>query len=274
MRHLLGYIKEGFRGAAKQSFLLTVLFMYQLVWGIVLYRLISSVVIPLLHRFPGDALAQGGVHLFLAESQFRLLKTDITHPYLWLLLVILLLRMAFTPLLNAGVYFSLHHTEYNAGYRFARGVKELAGPFLLYYTFQMLLSVAPLYWLVPKAKQLFLHSISYEHMLLQLAPYLVGFGMYVYLIELIFTYVLIAKTTDNRPVKSAPFLVRCCLPVAAVTAVMLLLTGLLSLVVAAASLIWAGFLALVLYQAYRFCKVFCDLWLLSSQYRIWVAKAR
>jgi hypothetical protein len=274
MRHLLEYIKEGFRGAVRQSFLLSVLFVYQLVWGIVLYKLISSVVLPLLHRYPGDSLDQGGVHLFLAESQFRLLKTDVTHPYLWLLLAILLMRMAFTPLLNAGVYFSLHHTEYNAGYRFARGIKELAAPFLLYYIVQMLLTAAPLYWIAPKVKQLFLHSVSYENMMLQLAPYLIGYWVYVYLIELIFTYVMIGKTTDNRPAKSAPFLVRYCLPVATMTLAMLLLTGLLSLVVAAASLIWAGFLALVLYQAYRFCKVFCDLWLLSSQYRIWMAKVR
>lgn len=271
---MTGYLKKGWSTTLRQPFVLVVVFLYHFLWGFILYQYISSVVVPLLHRYPGDALPKAAVHLFLAESQFRILKTDLTHPYLWLLLGLFLLRMAMTPLINAGIYFSLHHTQYNAGYRFFKGVRQLGGAFLLYYIARMLLTFAPLYWLVPIAKNIVVHTYAYDELALRLLPYLAGCLVYGYLVNLCFTYMQIAKTTDENPLKSLLFVVRHSVTIAFVTVILLLLSGLITALAVTASLIWAGLLSLILFQLYRFVSIFCKIWTVSSQYQVWMCNIR
>ncbi|WJH35770.1 hypothetical protein N6H14_07520 [Paenibacillus sp. CC-CFT747] len=145
---MIGYIKEGWKEAARQPFLLVLLFVYRLVWGIVLYRMVQSVVVPLMHRYAGG-ISKSQVQLFLAEGEFQLTKTDLSHSYLWMLLAVMLARMFVTPLLNAGVYYSLSHPHLNMGYRFFKGIRELGRSFFLLYLVQMLLTAAPAYFLLP-----------------------------------------------------------------------------------------------------------------------------
>ncbi|MDF2649748.1 MAG: hypothetical protein K0Q73_5553, partial [Paenibacillus sp.] len=47
------YIKSGFRAALRQPFATIVLFLYQMGWGILLYKLVQGVLVPLMHRYPG-----------------------------------------------------------------------------------------------------------------------------------------------------------------------------------------------------------------------------
>jgi hypothetical protein len=266
---MVGYVKKGFGTALRQPFALLVLFLYQFVWGFALYRYVSSVVVPLMQRYPGGAHSDMAALLFLAEGQFRLAKTDLIQPYLLTLLGLFLARMAMTPILNAGVYFSLHHTEYNAGYRFVQGIRCLSGPFLIYYALRILLTLAPLYWLIPLARNVYLTATGYDQIALRLLPYAAAYLVYGYLVHLCFTYVQLAKTTDGKPLKSMPFLIRRSLRIAAVALAMVVVSGLVTFIAVAASLIWAGFLALVLYQFYRFAHAFCQIWTLSAHYQVW-----
>ncbi|WP_052487604.1 hypothetical protein [Gordoniibacillus kamchatkensis] len=171
---MMNWIREGLRSAFRQPFAIVTLFVYELLWGFFLYRYIQSIVTPLLHRYPGSSLPGGASHLFLAEGQFRLTKTDLLIPYMWTLAVLLIVRMTVTPLLNAAVYYSLHRTDLNAGYRFFRGIKQLGGHYLLYYVLLIAFTAAPLPWLIGKASELYGKHFLTGKLIAALLPYAGG----------------------------------------------------------------------------------------------------
>lgn len=263
---MLHYLKDGFRTTVSQYFLLIVLWLYQFVWGLMLLLFVKSIVVPLMHRYPGGHLPSTATHLFLAEGEFQLVKTNISHPYLWTLCALILIRMALTPMINAGIFYSIHNTHLNAGYRFFRGVKELSGPFSLYYVLQMAFTALPLYWLIPIAKQAIHAFTSYEQLLSQLAPWIVGMFAYGYMIHLIFLYIMIGRTTQAPTLDTIGVLIRR-FPVALVLASLLLLfSGLLTALTLTATLWWAGISALILHQAFHVLKMLFKLWAVSTQY--------
>jgi hypothetical protein len=267
------YIKQGWRLAWKQPFLFIVLFLYQWAWGVVLYRFVRQIIEPVLHRYPGGSLSGASVTLFYAESEFRLLKTDLSFSYLWWLCALLLLRMLLTPVLKAGILFSLHQTNLNSGYRFFLGMKKLSKAFIGYYIIQIGLTLLPLYWLLPFAAVKFKEAVSYTELLWELLPYTIGMLGYGCILHLLCLYVMLQRTTGERWGRFWSPLLRSIVPMAAVTITILLIGGLASSLATGASFYWAGVTALIIYQLYHFIKIFLNLWLTSSQYQLWMAKA-
>lgn len=266
---MIQMVKTGLNGAFRQPFALAGLFVYELLWGFFMYRYIQSIVSPLMHRFPGAELPSSATHLFLAEGQFRLIKTDLLAPYLWTLAGLLALRMLVTPLLNAAVYFSLHRTDLNAGYRFFKGMKSLAGSYSLYYVILIALSAAPLPWIFGKAHDLFDKHYLSEKLLTGLLPYAAGYLVYLFLLHLLFMYVQFGKAAGIRLLPTllcwAGNLHR------AVAVALLLGLGMLLLTAVAltVSYIWAGLTALIIYQLFPLVRIFVRLWSISSQYQLW-----
>ena len=121
---MLNRLKAGWKTAQRHPWIITMLFLYQFVWGFFLYRFVQSVVLPLLYRYPGE-VSPGAAQVFLVEGQFRLLKTDVTHFPLGVLLAIIIIRMILTPLFNAGIYYSIHHDEDKQIRPFITGVRTL-----------------------------------------------------------------------------------------------------------------------------------------------------
>lgn len=265
-------MKEGWTLVRRQPFLLLALFLYQFVWGFVLYRFVQSVVEPLLHRYPGGALPTSSVHLFLAESEFRLFKTDLAYPTLWWLLGFLTLRMLLSPVLDAGIYYSLHHPELNGGYRFFRGIRQLGKPFAGYYGIRMVLTLLPLYWLAPALLELFRRSPRYEDAVLAMLPYLAAFLAYGVLIHLLFVMMMLHRTVGGRWTQFWLPSLRCALPMTAISAAVWLIASAVGAMFLSASFIWAGLLALLLNQLYPFVRIWFNLWAVASQYQLWLAK--
>jgi hypothetical protein len=214
-------------------------------------------------------LSQEAVQLFWAESQFQLTKTDLLHPYLWTGLIILGARMLLTPLINAGLYFSLHHTSLNSGYRFFHGIRRLALPFLGLYALQMLIMLAPLYWVVPAVTDVFLTRFSYQSIALFLLPIVSAYLIYGYLVHLCFMYVQFSKAGGSSSWSGLFAMARSFLPALGVAATLLAISFAVTATVMTVSMIWAGFVALLLYQAYRLIHTFCKVWSIAAQYRIW-----
>jgi hypothetical protein len=266
---MLHYWKKGFKTATKQSFALLVLWLYHFAGGFALLAFVKSIVVPLMHRYPGGNLPETASHLFLAEGQFRLMKTDISHPYLWALLAIAAARMLLTPLLNAGVYYSLLNPHLNSGYRFIQGIRRLSGPFLGYYVLQLLLTLAPLYWLYPIARDAFTHQKDYMSLATVLLPWLAGYAAYVSFVRLVFVYVQLGRTAEAKLGRTLWLFVRK-LPIIAVLAIgLIVLSGLATTAVVSASLIWAGISALILQQLYHLVSLLFKLWSISTQYHFY-----
>lgn len=266
------YIKSGFRAALRQPFATIVLFLYQMGWGILLYKLVQGVLVPLMHRYPGGEQPRQALQLFLAEGQFQLVKTDLSHSYLWWLAALLVVRMLLTPMLNSGVYYSLTHSQQNAGYRFFLGIKELMLPFLIAYVVRISLSLLPLIWLFPKAQKQFAHTTSYEQAALQLLPWFLGLLVYGFLLHLLFMYVQFAIAAKLGILSTVITFVRSLLPIIGLALILLLASGLLAGVTVTATYIWAGLVALIIYQLFPLFHIFFQMWAITSQYQLLSAK--
>lgn len=270
---MIRYVKEGWTSAWRQPFVLLTMFVYRFAWGFALYSLSRSIVLPLLHRYPGQSISETQVQLFYAEGQFQLLKTNVADNYLWLLLGLLLARMALSPLLNAAVYYSVTRPEENAGYRFFKGIKKLALPFIGYYALRMALTLAPLPLLLPRIKSVLAKSISYQAMGMELLPYLIGALLYGALLHLAFVYIQLGRAEERPMGVSIGIWFRAFLTMLGVALIVFLTAILVSGIVVFASLMWAGLWALIFYQCYRFMQTMFDLWGITSQHRLYVEKS-
>lgn len=271
---MLRYIKEGFRTTYTHTFLLLVLWLYHFTCGFLLLMLVKSVVVPLMHRYPGGHLPSASSQLFLAESQFRLMKTDISYTYLWLLLALIAVRMAITPLLNAGVYFSLHNPQMNSGYRFFQGIKRLGRPFFGYYIVQMLLSLAPLYWLIPFAGNAFMQMRDYSSLALALLPWIGGYTVYCWLLRLAFMFIQLGKTAEATIWGSIVLFLRKFPVIATLALILLGLSGVVTVAALSASLLWAGLSAVLLQQLFHLAQMLFKLWTISTQYHVYAEHAK
>ncbi|MBE1443558.1 hypothetical protein [Paenibacillus sp. OAS669] len=270
---MLNLIKKGLGLAWNQPFTVCTLFIYNLLWGLGLFEWIHSIVFPLLRRYPGKEQAREAVQLFWIEGQFQLTKTDLVQPYLLWGLGLLLARMLLTPVLNAGVYYSLKHTELNAGYRFVQGIRELTLPFFGYYLAQMALQLGPLYWLIPKAAQLYSKQATLYAAAQELLPWLGAYLAYMFILQTLFMYLQFGKVCGKSSLFSVSLLLRNVLPALLIAVTVTLIGLLITAAVVTSTMIWAGFLALLGFQAYRFIHMFCKMWEITAQYALWSAKS-
>ncbi|GFZ96824.1 hypothetical protein GCM10008018_49010 [Paenibacillus marchantiophytorum] len=269
---MTSYLKSGLRAAFAQPFATIILFVYQMGWSILLYKLVQGVLVPLMHRFPGGQQPKEALQVFLAESQFQLMKTDLSHSYLWWLGALLALRMLLTPVLSSGVYYSLTHSEQNAGYRFFRGIKVLTLPFLLAYITRIALTLLPLIWLLPKAQTTLAHSTSYEQAALQLLPWFIGMLVYGFLFHLLFMYVQFALAGHLGVLSTVITFIRYSFPIVGLALLLLLSSGLLAGLTITATYLWAGLVALIIYQLFPLFHIFLQIWAITSQFKLLSAK--
>lgn len=266
-------LKNGFVQAWGQPFSVCLLFIYNLLWGVLVYAIIRSIVVPLLHRYPGPEIPRDAVQLFWLEGQFQIMKTDLIYPYLWWGLALLLVRLLFTPLLSAGVYYSLEHMELNAGYRFMRGIRKLAASFTLLYAIQIVMVLVPLYLLTPKLMEAYGTHHSLTAIAWQMSPWAGGYLAYLFLLQTMFMYMQFGLASGRSPVWSLRLLIRNLLPVLLLAVITLVFTFAITAMVMASAMLWAGFAALVGIQAYRLLQVFGKMWMITSQHALWNAKS-
>lgn len=261
-------MKYGLSVVGRRSLLVIILFLYEMLWGFILYRYVKSVIIPLLYRYPGEEIQQWSA-LFWIEGEFRLMKTDMANGYVITLLLILLVRMALTPLINAGLFHAIHHSSDDQWRSFLRGMRALAGKFSFLYVIQMVLTFLPLYWLLPPIIEATQRGVLDPTIWTNASAALIGFILYAALIRLCFMYMQFAAVAGKR--WSSAFLIwlKAILPVIGVSLCIVLITVVLQGILAASSIFWAGLTAVIIYQASPLIRVLCQVWEISSQHELW-----
>ncbi|WP_058300961.1 hypothetical protein [Gorillibacterium timonense] len=269
---MFGILKKGWSSAWSQPFVLAVLFLYRFAWAFALFRIAKSHVVPLLARYPDSGGPSGGAQLFLMEAQFRLAKTDLAAEYVGGLLLLLGIRMLITPLLNAGIFYSLTHTQLNTGYRFFKGLKRLGPAFTLYYAARMALTLLPLLWIYPHVRSLNeLYSLASNPNKLLL--YALVYAAYGYLIHLLFLHLQFGHTERQPFLRTLIRSLSSALPVLGTALLLITLSVLLSAGVLAAALWDAGLWTFLLYQGYTFVRTFLSLWGITSQHQVFRMKS-
>ncbi|MFD2614549.1 hypothetical protein [Paenibacillus gansuensis] len=267
------WVKQGWSSMLRQFSSVLLLFVYQLIWGLLLYRFIESIVYPLLRRYPGNSMQEQAVQLFFIEGQFQLTRTDISHRYLAILAALVLLRLVVSPLIQAGICHCIHQAGSKEKRVFLTGVKTYGVFFVLLYWLQLTLTLLPAYWILPRTADIYNTNVNWQPMLMELSPLALLWILYAFLLHLLFLSVQIGKVSGRPAFHSLGVGLRSILPFSGVASVLLLASGAVFLVTAAVSLIWAGLLALILHQIHYLIRTMFKVWGITSQYHLWRFKS-
>lgn len=261
-------MKYGLTVVGRRSLLVIILFLYEMLWGFILYRYVKSVILPMLHRYPGEEV-QSWSALFWIEGEFRLMKTDMANEYILTLMIILFVRMALTPLINAGLFHAIHHASDDQWRSFLKGIRSLAGKFSFLYLTQMVITFLPLYWLLPPVIEAAQTGVLNPTIWSSAGASLIGFILYAAIVRLCFMYIQFAAVAGNR--WSSAFLIwlKAILPVIGISLCIVLITIVLQGILAASSIFWAGLTAVIIYQASPLIRVIFQVWEISSQHELW-----
>lgn len=258
---------QGWRLAFKHMNLVIMLFLYQLLWGFLVYRTIDDIVAPLLRRFPAAAPNEQAVQSFLAEAQFQLFKTELIKPYLWMLGGLFLARMLISPLFNAGLFHSLHQQHIDGGgTRVLRGIRESWKPIMLLYWMSTLLILAPAWWLLPQWTDALKSSGLSPTLLTAIAPGAAIWILWGAFIHLLFLSMQFGAASGEGILGALWTSIRRFLPYAAISILMWGIVALLGIAITSMSMIWAGLFALIVHQGYPLIQTLLRVWTLASQY--------
>lgn len=263
------HLKQGWWLTGQHFFIVIVLFLYELLWGFFLYRTIDSIITPLLQRYPGAEGGEDAVRLFLTEAQFQLMKTDLIHPYLWLFASLLAGRMLITPLVNAGLFYSLHASESEGGTRFLAGIRAAWKPVTLLYFLEVALTIVPGIWLVPRLYHALIGSDTLAELSASALPLAGGWFAGAVLLHLLFLAMQFGAVSGKGALGGLGDALKKLLPFAGVSLFMWAIGLALSLTAASVSMLWAGLLALILHQGFHFVRTIMKVWTVATQYAAW-----
>ncbi|THF81744.1 hypothetical protein [Cohnella fermenti] len=263
------FLSQGWALTLRHKYVLVVLFLYRLLWGYFLYRFVDSIVSPVLARYPDDHPNPYAVRLFFVEAQFRLFKTDVSYEPLALLGGMFLLRMIATPLINAGLFYSFRHSEDGRGTSVLKGIRRSWKGVTALYWAESALTLAPLAWLVPFAYSCYIKEPNMTVWLRDLLPVALCWFAWGFAVHLLFQFMQFSSATGGPILQG---LLRACKQAIPLLLVSLSLIGaglLASAVVTTAALLWTGFAAIALHQAFQFVRSLLSLWISASQFEVW-----
>lgn len=268
--NMKSYASQGWTSVKDQLYVIILLFLYRLLWGYCLYRLIKSAVVPLLMRFPDPAPNELSRLLFFYEGEISLSLDSTVHTYGWLMIGLLLIRMLLTPLIQAGIFYNLHQeARGERGLFFFAGIRKWWKTVSLFYVAELVLTFAPAYWLVPKMLPVLVSAIQEPGLLLRVLPYAAGWFLYAYFIRLFLLYMQFGRTGNVSMIES----ILTCLKRLGTACLLSVTIGglafLITLLLSSASFYWAGLLALIIQQASYFLHGLFRIWLISAQYHLW-----
>lgn len=263
------FIRQGWDMTRRHKYVLVVLFLYRLLWGFFLYRFIDSVVTPVLARYPDDHPSSNAVHMFWIEAQFRLLKTDILNDILWMLAGMFLIRMVLTPLLNAGLFYSFRHSDDSQGTRVLTGIRRAWKPVAGLYWLENVAILLPLVWLLPHAKTRLFADPSLTDWGRALLPLVLAWIVWSFAAHLAFQFMQFSAASGDSVLGGLLRAGRRALPLFAVTLTIVGIGLAASLAATTVSLLWTGFAAVALHQAYQLIRSLLTLWTAASQFELW-----
>lgn len=264
-------IRQGWTTTKRHKYALVALFLYRLLWGFFLYRLIDSIVAPVLERFPDPhPLGAAAKQIFAIEAQFRLLKTDLADRTLLLFGGMLLLRMLLTPILNAGLYYSFGHDDDGGGTHVLRGIREAWKKVTLLYAAEKLIALLPAVWIVPFGRSAYMAEPNVQAWIGQMLPYAAGWALWMMIVHLPFLFMQFSAAGGASLWQGAAHALRRLFPLLAVTLLLPLLSLLGAAAVSAASFLWTGLAIIVLNQSFHFIRTLLSLWTAACQHRLWL----
>ncbi|MGG6312912.1 hypothetical protein [Paenibacillus macerans] len=273
----MSYVRQGWRALKTQFPSVIILFLYQLLWGLFLYRLVDTAVTALLERYPDPPPTQLSRILFLLEGQINLWSNPDIRLYFWLLAGMTLLRMAFTPLIQAGILYGLVPEDARGqGLPIFRGMKEFGKPVVLFYLLELLLILVPAVWIVPKLLSLWPGLLGAGNLTAWLTGigFLLGWSVYGWLIRQCLLFAQFGYLFKAGMGSSLLLCLRHLLQGIGISLILGAFGILIFLLFGTVSWIWTGMLALILQQTYPLFRSTFKIWRVTSQFQLWQMKTQ
>lgn len=252
---------------SRQHFpLILFLFVYRFIVGFVLYRFIDNIVVPILKRYPSGAPIEHAQQIFVTEAQFQLTKTNIIMPYVWTLLIIIAIRMLITPFIHSGLFHSTQRQIQQVnGTRFREGVKIYWKKISIIYWIGTILMIAPAIWLVPILIQKLTSATTIGQLISLAAPWLLGWGAFAIAIHVLSIAFQIGMVTNHKFLPTTQKTVLSFLPFLLLSLLLWCIGIGVNSLFSTATLVWAGFAAVVLHQVSQFITTWIKVWILTAQ---------
>lgn len=268
----MSFIRSGWVSAKKQLPIAILLFLYQLTWGVFLYKIIQSAIIPVLRRYPDPGPGELSRLLFLIEGQLGLAGSRELRLYAGLLGAMVLIRLLVTPLIRSGIYHGLleEREQDGVGWLFFEGIRKRWKQVGLFYLLELLLSLAPAYWVLPKLANRSSQLLNGDHQtLLYFGTLALAWAVWIYIVKKCLEYTLLGWLSGAGPFASLIWCLRRFLKVTGISILLGCLSLLAFVLFTTGSWVWTGLLGLVLHQIYPFFSSFLGIWQTASQYHLW-----
>lgn len=262
------YMSHGLSWVKEHIYIAVILFLYQLLWGFFVYRFIDGTVLPVLQRYPDPAPTEMTARLFLAESQFHLMKTNDYLPFLWTLAAFILIRLLLTPFIRAGVFYSMARQS-GSGLAFFEGIKLIWKPMLLLYWLETVLIALPAYWFIPHAVRQFADRPTLAAVMTDIVPYAALWLLGAWVVRQLFLSMQFGAASELSILHALLQGIRRMAPLLGLSAIFAGIALLSGLLFTAAAMLWTGLTALILQQAFPAVRTLLQLWGLSSRYSVW-----
>ncbi|MWV47625.1 hypothetical protein GRF59_29035 [Paenibacillus sp. HJL G12] len=264
------HIASGWKSLKNQFYIVIILFLYQLIWGYFLYRLVHSAVTPLLMRYPDPPPNELSQLLYYIEGKMSLSTSGVVHTYIWILLGMFVLRMLLTPFIHAGIFYGLHRErEGEIGLYFFQGMKRHGKVVFLFHLAEWILIAAPAYWILPKAYETLLNGMQLTTIVMDILPFAAAWLLYSYIIHQLILFMQFGKTAGNSLLAPLWHCFRGALPLLGISLVLGTASLLLFSLCTSISIMWAGILALILQQGYHLISCVMRIWGISAKFDLW-----
>ncbi|MGN7361045.1 hypothetical protein ACTHPF_27160 [Paenibacillus sp. SAF-054] len=264
------HIANGWKSLKNQFYIVIILFLYQLIWGYFLYRLVHSAVTPLLMRYPDPPPNELSQLLFYIEGKTSLSTSGTVHTYFWILLSMFALRMLLTPFIHAGIYHGLHkEREGDIGLHFFKGMRRHGKVVFLFHLAEWICIAAPAYWILPKLYKILLSGVQLPSLALQVLPYAAAWLLYSYMIHQLILFMQFGKTGGTGFLAPLWQCLRGALPLVGISLTLGMASLLIFSLFTGISLFWAGIFALILQQGYHLVSCIMRLWGISTKFDLW-----
>jgi hypothetical protein len=167
------------------------------------------------------------------------------------------------------VYYSFHHSEEGEGTRVLTGMKQAWKSVTALYWLENVLTALPALWLLPLARDRFYPEGSVTDWLQGMAPYAALWLAWGFLLHLLSQFMQFGAVSREGILNSCWQALRKGWPLIGVTLAMIGIGIAVAAVASAVALLWSGFLAVALHQAFYFVRSLVTMWTSAAQYHVW-----
>lgn len=272
------YVRSGWGHLKKQFPSVIILFLYQLLWGFFLYRLVDTAVTSVLQRYPDPSLSDLSRILFLVEGQIGLRENPDIAMYFWILISMVAIRLVLAPLIQAGILYGLMPQESRkSGLPLFRGMQVFGKPLFLFYLLELILILVPAFWIVPKLNHLWpslLQTGSDLPTILTIGGYALGWVCYIWILRQCLLFAQFGYLFKMGTWGALLTCIRYLLPGIGISLLLGIFSFTVFMLFGTISWFWTGLIALILQQLHPLFRSIFKVWQVTSQYQLWETKSQ